>query len=154
MLLFLCAGVMSTQRADLDDKRVVLPCWVGHLKDSHFSGSSVERSMMEGEGWTGRLLWSVCAVQKKKRKYKQPVGTEHQRTQFSSASDMSTHLEHTHIHVLIQKITYMQMTCLHPHTWRQADANYRSLSATAPPHLGCTGTQKPHTALPLAALLC
>lgn len=58
----LCAlCVMSTRRADLDDKRVILPCWVAHLKDSHFSGSSVEGSMMEREGWTGRMLRSVCA---------------------------------------------------------------------------------------------
>lgn len=26
VLVFLCASVMSTQRADLDDKRVILPC--------------------------------------------------------------------------------------------------------------------------------
>ena len=57
-----CASAMSTQRADLDDKRVILPCWVGHLKDSHFSGSSMEGSMREREGWTGRMLGrvSVC----------------------------------------------------------------------------------------------
>lgn len=61
VLVFVCASVMYTYRADLDDKRVILPCWVGHLKDNHFSGSSAERSMMEREGWTGRMLRSLSA---------------------------------------------------------------------------------------------
>lgn len=70
----MCTTVTSTQRADLDDKRVILPCWVGHLKDSHFfwhrrakkydREGKIDR---EDAGKCAHVCESVCGIEKKER---------------------------------------------------------------------------------------
>lgn len=66
MSVFTSSNVTSARRADLDDKRVILPHSVGHFKDRHFTGRSMERSD-DGEARLDRRVCMcafVCAGEK------------------------------------------------------------------------------------------
>jgi len=111
---------MSTQGADLDDKRVIFTCWVGHLKDSHFAGSSMERSMMEENRMDREtdetcvcVCVCVCVWYRGDRENKQPVGKVQQRIEcFSFYLPLIwTNVYTTHKLMLMQILFYWLSLC-------------------------------------------
>lgn len=78
--------------------------------------------MMEREGWTGRMLGSVCVVKTRKREHKQPVGTEQQGIEFFTLFIRLIHertfIPHTYSYILTQTFQKHANYNIqsHPHT--------------------------------------
>lgn len=88
---FSCTSVMSTHGADLDDKRDILPCWVGHLEDSHFfwrprggkydGGGRTDREDAEKYVCERKNMSSHCRQSNREENYSDFIHVIHKHTE-------------------------------------------------------------------------